>query len=250
MSDNWNFYPLLVDDEPASIFVDIGIAGSVPMTDFPNMAYLRVRMQQPRPDGLSSQDEYETLIALENDISSAIDGDDRSIYVGRNTSGGNRDFYFYTRDDRIESTLDAVMRNWKHYEYDTGTRPDPEWATYRGFLYPSPEDLQRMANRDVTARLVENGDHPDVARTIDHFAFFRTERDRDAFSQFLVAEGYHVTGATTAENGEFQIAFERTDSPDHIDEITIALCRAASNNNGDYDGWGCVVVPEPAVPAT
>lgn len=105
MSDRWNFYQLLVDDKPASIFVDLGIAASVPMADFPNMAYLRVLMNEPRNDGLSSQDEYGALIALEKDISNIIDTDDRSIYVGRNTSDGNRDFYFYTNDASIEVNL-------------------------------------------------------------------------------------------------------------------------------------------------
>jgi hypothetical protein len=30
MSDHWNFYALLVDDQPASIFVDLGIAKNAP----------------------------------------------------------------------------------------------------------------------------------------------------------------------------------------------------------------------------
>jgi len=247
MADHWNFYPLLVDNEPASIFVDLGIATSVPIANFPNMAYLRVRMNEPRDDGLSSQDEYATLVALENDISRIVDGNDRYIYVGRNTSCGNRDFYFYTNDLSVEDALHRIMHNWQNYEYETGVRPDVEWDIYRQFLYPSPEDFQRMGNRDVIARLLENGDHLDVCRTIDHFAVFRNAVGRNAFAQYLRTSGYDVTGSMISENGEFQIAFERSDAPDKIDEVTIDLYRAASENDGDYDGWGCVAVTEPAV---
>lgn len=106
-----------------------------------------------------------------------------------------------------------------------------------------------MGNRDVIDRLLENGDHLDISRIIDHVAVFKTKLGRDAFAQFLSAERYDITEMTTTENGEFQIAFERKDRPDQIDEVAIGLYRAASDNNGDYDGWGCVAVTErPASP--
>lgn len=240
MSDQWNFYALLVDSEPASIFVDLGVAKAAPLADFPNMAYLRVRMRNPRPDGLSSQDEYDDLIALENSISEAIERDGQSVYVGRNTSSGNRDFYFYTRNGSIEAVMRDEMTKWLNYSFQTGTRPDSEWSTYWRFLYPSPEDLQRMGNRDVVDRLLENGDSIDVARKIEHFAVFRKQDDRDGFVRYLTDNGYSISQTTNAADGEFQVDFDRIDQPVLIDDVTIDLSRAARQHNGDYDGWGCL----------
>jgi hypothetical protein len=60
MSDDWDFYPLLVDDQAASIFVDLGIAKIAPIRTHPTMSYLRVIMQRPREDGLASRSVYTT----------------------------------------------------------------------------------------------------------------------------------------------------------------------------------------------
>lgn len=241
MSEHWNFYPLLVDGELASIFVDLGIARAAPVAEFPNMAYLRVRMNHPREDGLSSQEEYDTLIALEKDVTESVENGGRSIYVGRNTSNGNRDFYFYTNDSDIETYLNRKMGKWPSFQFQTGVRVDSEWSTYWGFLHPSPEDLQKIGNRDVIDRLLENGDHIDRPRKIDHFAVFRTPTDRDQFARYILAQGYSVSQAGDANDKEYGIGFDRTDRPDQIDDITIDLYRNAKASNGDYDGWGCLI---------
>lgn len=239
MSDQWNFYALLVDDEPASIFVDLGVAKEAPIADLPNMAYLRVRMNNPRPDGLSSQEEYDELIKIENDVALAVESHGKSLYVGRNTSSGNRDFYFYTRGQSIEEAFKNAMENWPKYNFQTGVRPDAEWPTYWRFLHPSQENLQLMGNRDVVDHLLENGDRIETPRKIDYFAVFKTPHDRKAFTQHLVTKGYAISQTRDAD-GEFQIEFDRIDRPDEIDDVAIDLYRTARDNDGDYDGWGCV----------
>lgn len=242
MSDHWNFYALLVDDKPASIFVDLNVTKDEKISDFPTMAYLRVKMNSPRPDGLSSQDEYDILIALEKDVTEAAGRTGKYLYVGRNTSSGNRDFYFYAQDHDIEDFLINAMRNWPTYDFETGHRPDKDWATYWRFLYPSAEDFQRMRNREVIDRLLEHGDRISEPRKIDHFAVFGTRDGRAAFADYLDANGYHIIEMADAANGEFQITFDKTNRPDQIDDVTIDLFRTARDNSGDYDGWGCTIV--------
>lgn len=94
MTNDWDFYALRVDGQPASIFVDLGVEPEAPMSSHPHMAYVRLYMNQPRPDGLSSRDEYDALIDIEKALESKL-CNDQVGYVGRNTSGGCRDFYFY-----------------------------------------------------------------------------------------------------------------------------------------------------------
>jgi hypothetical protein len=101
------------------------------MPGFPYMAYLRLRMRAPRPDGLSSQEEYPALIEIEDKLSAAI-ADTDTIYVGRNTSNGCRDFYFYRRDsDGWEQQTAAIMIHFSAYQYETGVRHDAEWTRLR-----------------------------------------------------------------------------------------------------------------------
>src|SRR4051794_36990810 len=97
MSDDWDFFALRVDDQPASIFVDLGLRQEAPIRSHPTMGYLRVLMHRPR-NGLSSKDEFDDLIALEDRMTAKIIQDGTAIFVGRNTSSGNRDFYFYVAD--------------------------------------------------------------------------------------------------------------------------------------------------------
>lgn len=242
MSDQWDFYQSLVDHEPASIFVNIGIAKDAPLAQFPTLAYLRVRMQKPRSDGLSSQDEYEALIALEDDISKAVEHDGQSTYVGRNTSSGNRDFYFYVRDSSVESAMQQAMANWPGYEFEIGTREDAEWSVYWRFLYPSEEDFQRISNRSVVDQLLKHGDHIEEPRKIDHLARFKTLHDRDGFLLYLRANGYDISQTNDASEAQLDVTFDRIGRPSQIDEVTIDLYRAALKHNGEYDGWGCSIV--------
>jgi len=86
MSDKWDFYPLLVDDQPASIFVDLGIAAEAPIATHAHMAYVSVEMRHPRDDGLSSQEEFEDLCRLEDAIIPKICAGN-AIYVGRKLIG-------------------------------------------------------------------------------------------------------------------------------------------------------------------
>jgi hypothetical protein len=246
MSDDWDFYFLRVDDEPASIFVDLGVRDDAPVMSHPSMAYLRVQMLRPRHDGLSSQDEYEDLIALEDRVATHIVKDAATIYVGRNTSGGMRDFYFYVADPaEFESAVRVAMRRLPTYTYEVGSREDPDWRTYLEFLYPSDVDMHRIMNRRVCERLESHGDNITNARQIDHVAFVPSREAQSTFSRHVQAEGFTIGRAPreSTDDGQFTVEFSRVDPPAHIDDIVIALFEKIVELGGEYDGWGCSVSP-------
>ena len=86
MSDEWDFFALRVDDAPASIFVDLGIAKEAPIRTFSRMAYLRVLMRNPRADGLSSQEEFNDLIAIEDAVVSKVTAERASMGISHRES--------------------------------------------------------------------------------------------------------------------------------------------------------------------
>jgi uncharacterized protein (TIGR01619 family) len=243
MTDNWNSYALLVDGEPASIFVDIGIARSAPLPGYDDMAYLRVAMRNARPDGLSSEAEFDDLISLERHVVGEIEAKTPSVYVGRNTSGGTRDFFFFVKDaPAFGSVARSALSNFPAYRFEIGGSRDPQWTTYWNFLYPSAEKLQRMKNRDLLDRLAKRRDRPDIARQIDHFAYFGDEAGRAAFADHVRAQGFSVNQPTAQTAGKFPLEFRRSDRPSDMDDVTIALLRGARQHGGEYDGWACPVV--------
>jgi hypothetical protein len=238
MVEDWDSYLLRVDDKPASIYLNLGLARDAPLISQPNMTYVRVVMRQPRPDGLSSQEEFEALIELEDQLTERLRqrGD---TFAGRNTSDGNRDFYFYTSDPRgFEQFAVAVMEDHGDYPFEVGGRPDPDWDVYRAFLYPSPDDLQRILNRRVTTALAENGDNPSKPRSIDHFAYLPSVAAAERLRNFLRDEGFDVDEPRIDE-GSVVVTFKRSDTPEHIDEVVLPIARRVADLGGDYDGWGC-----------
>lgn len=247
MSDDWDFYSCRVDDEPASIFVDLGIRRDVPLSGRPYMAFIRLFMRASRPDGLSSQEEFEELIRIEDQVTAALTAQDAATYVGRNTSGGCRDFYFYARDPSGWSgAVSAALAEFPEYKYESGSRLDEGWATYLDFLYPSPEDMERIQNRRVCDSLRKNGDALSEPREIDHWAYFPDEESRTRFLGAIKPLGFKVRELNRSGNDDrpFGIQFFRIDLPSFgtIDGVTLPLHRAAIEAGGDYDGWETQII--------
>lgn len=244
MTDNWDFFALLVEDKPASIFVDLGV--QAPVQGLTHLAYLRLYMAQPRADGLSSQEEFDSLGAVEDALETQLCCE-RIGYVGRCTSDGCRDFYFYTSEPATwEQQVAAALVQFRTYEYETGTREDADWSTYANFLLPSEVDRQRIEDRRVCETLERNGDKLLAEREIDHWSFFRSDAAVEAFIAEVTPLGFHVRSTSKDESAPlpFRVQLWRLDVPSYarIHEITSPLLEAARRYDGEYDGWECAVI--------
>lgn len=243
VSDRWDFYRLRVDDRPASIFLDMGIAEEAPLSAYPLRACLRVSMLHPRPDGLSSQEEFDALTALEDHATPFVEAKGNAIYVGRNTSSGYRDLYFYARDlTTFEAAASAAMLAHPAYSYETDTKPDPAWRGYFDFLYPSPLSLQQMANRALQEVLAKQGDDLNQPRSIDHLVVSGEAANLEALALLLRADGFMTDGVAHHDGGLYALKFQRVDEPISMQEIATDLYEMALRYGCDYDGWGCEAV--------
>lgn len=244
MSDNWDFYPLLVDSRPASIYVDLGLAETAPVRAQPHMGHVRVFMRQPREDGLSSNEEFDVLIRVEDALIGRVTANGATTYCGRNTSGGNRDFYFYTSDTTtFLASAKAVMADHPEYEFETGARLDREWETYFKFLYPWVDDMQRILNRRVTDNLAKHGDALSKSRPIDHLAYLPNAHAAASLRDLLGEQGFTVSEPEVG-GSSLMLRFERADQPDAIDDVVIPIARRVKELGGTYDGWGCEVASD------
>lgn len=243
----WDFYFLKVDDQPASIYVDLSLIDEAPLPNYPAMGYVRIEMRSPREDGLSSQAEFDELLKAEDHLVETLTASG-ALYVGRNTSAGCRDFYFYTQtyDDGWELQVAQAMQALKQYGYQAGVRLDQEWSVYREFLYPSPRSRQSIENRSVCDALERNGDAMTTPREIDHWAYFPTSQSRDVFIQHSHELGFQarVREDENMENDEFCAQISRMDTPSFagIDDVCLPLYDLAVQCGGRYDGWECQVI--------
>lgn len=244
MDGDWDFYFLRVDGQPASIYLDLSFAKLAPLKSNSFLGYIRIAMQHPRQDGLSSDQEFESLISLEDHLVSSITDATSTKYVGRNTSSGNRDFYFYATDaEQFQTAAGSAIKAYPSYQAEIGTRPDPDWKAYLNFLHPSELDLQRILNRRVRQQLERSGDNANAMRKIDHLVYLPDRASQLLLRERLENMGFKVDHADMEVNsaGTFSIAFSRIDRPADIDVVVEQILTASTDFGGDYDGWGCDV---------
>jgi regulator of RNase E activity RraB len=243
MSNNWDFYLCLVDDAPASLFVDLGIRSEAPLEGFDALVWLRLYMRRPRPDGLSSHEEFDQLKLIEDSLTAATTAlQSPVVYVGRNTCGGCRDFYYYAVDAVLaESCLSGAMIQFRDYEFEIGSRLDPEWSVYRDFLFPRPRDYQVILNRQVIERLREMGDDGTSEREVTHWIYFDTPDVRESFKKDAEKRGFRTNSQW--EDSEARRPFALTLSATHrvdeesINRVVLDLFDLATDLNAEYDGW-------------
>ena len=241
-TDEWDFYFCHVDDKPSSIMVDLGRRNAIPASGFPNLAFLRLYMQHPRPDGLSSDTEYEALSAIEKMLEAAWEKAG-CVYVGRKTGDTVRDFYLYVADlAKAEKVSRSVLKSVPAYEFEFGGRPDESWSVYREFLFPDANAYRSILNRRVIGSLQEHGDDLSKVRAIDHRVYMKSPALAAKFQDRVQGLGFEVDGSGDSEGGEVWIDFSRAEDLKDIDAVTAELEMIAEEFGGSYDGWATAVI--------
>src|SRR5579862_4772711 len=163
MADNWKSYFCTVNWKLASVRTNLGLRDSLQSATKPWLLWVWVYFQSPRADGLSASEEAPKLFEIEDALASAIARSCDAVICGVITTEGRREFYFYAENsDPFESVVSEVVRLFAGYKYDLGSQEDPFWSQYLNVLYPSEEQLERIANRDLLDHLLEQGDNPTI----------------------------------------------------------------------------------------
>ena len=248
--EDWGFYFSNVDDIIGSFYIDLGLVKVAPLVDKPNLVWFSVNMNNPREDGLSSNEEFETLSAIEDRLQEFINSKHNSIYAGRLTTDGRRDFYFYMGDTTLyDKSISESMVAYPSYTFDFGIKEDRLWESYLNFMYPNPRQFQSIQNRRVIDNLEKNGDPLTKARPVDHWIYFKTESDRADFLEKIKPLKFDiVSGDEKTSFGDFpyKLHISRIDKVDldSVDDYVLDLWEFANECNGDYDGWETSVEKE------
>jgi regulator of RNase E activity RraB len=241
MTDKWRFYFCRVNGSVASIYLNLGLRTEAPLASKTCLLWVWVYFQRPRPDGLSSSEEAPILFKIEDALDLEIAKRCDAISCGRITTEGRREFYFYGETSlALPEAIKAALENFRSYKFDYGNKRDPEWDQYINVLYPSDENLERIANRDVLDSLEEQGDVHTVPREVQHWLYFPTDAARDLFHQAAAKAGFGVVSQFPSDGAlPFGISIKRTQSVDQaqIDQTTIDLLHMARRFDGEYDGW-------------
>jgi len=248
--EEWDFYFSNVDNIIGSFFIDLGLSAIAPVSEKPNLAWVSLKMNNPREDGLSSNGEFDILSEIEDKLKEVMTVKHDSLYAGRLTTNGSRDFYFYMGDTSLyDKTISDFIVAHPLYSFDYGIKEDKDWKSYLEFMYPNPRQFQRMLNRRVVNNLEENGDNLSKAREVIHWIYFKTENDRNIYISKINSLNFTILSKNEKlSDGDFpyKLQISRIDlvDLDTVDEYTLNLWELANECNGDYDGWETSVEKE------
>ena len=97
---NWKFYLCRVNNKIASVFFNAAIRQNAPDGKRPTLLWVWLYMNQPEDNGLSSNDEFQQLNVIEDVLNKAVAETLNPEFVGRITTDGHREFYYYAPDDK------------------------------------------------------------------------------------------------------------------------------------------------------
>ena len=251
LPQNWDFFMCRIEGAPASIRTNLALIEVAPLEGLSQRLQFYIKMQNPRPDGLSSNEEYPILCDIEDAIGEKAEATG-AVLAGVVKSEGFLELWFYTQNaEALAKTCEDALQTFEGYQSGYNIAEDPEWEDYFGFLYPDEFFYQTMQNRKVLMQLEKNGDKMEVPREIDHFIYFKEAAQQQAFAKEAEAKGFKVrfnddefVEDRKAEGKEYPYMVEATreDSPLNIDDIVWDLLELASPFEGNYDGWGCANV--------
>ena len=251
LPQNWDFFMCRIEGVPASIRTNLALIEVAPLEGLTQRLQFCIKMKNPRPDGLSSNEEYPILCDIEDAIGEKAEAAG-AVLVSVIKSEGVLELWFYC--DNAETLVDICQKtlgNFEGYLYQDFSVEDPEWEDYFDFLYPDEFSYQTMQNRKVLMQLEKNGDKMEVPREIDHFIYFKEAAQQQAFAKEAEAKGFKVllSDEKTVEERKaknythpYTVQATREDSPLDINDIVWDLLELASPFEGNYDGWGCVNV--------
>ncbi len=244
-ADDWDFYPCLVDDQAASISVNLRYEREGPSVRADTFYWLRIQMKDADQHGMGSAVEADALFSLQAALVEGAGAHDL-IYVGRLRSHGRWELAFYGPSN-CASALNvlACEAELDGRPFEVLSQPDGAWGYYRKFLLPDEERRQWMRDRRVVDVLQDHGALLSTPRRVDHWVYFRSAVSRQAFIDDATRVGFALQDTSDDHDSArpFGVQVFRTDAVEleHIHSVVMELFALAQRHVGDYDGWECPV---------
>lgn len=235
-SDDYDFYPCIVDDAPASIYLDLRYEADAPLAGASTCYWVVITMREAGTLGIGTADEATAANAIEE---AAIErGEELGlVYVGRLRTRGTWEVTLYGARGHDEALREITTQLAGGRRVEVRALPDPDWSYYRELLLPDAERRRWMDDRRVVQVLLEQGDVLARPRRVDHTLHFGDVLARDAFVSAVVHDGF--TAAPSNDADVVSALVSRTDPVelDHIHEVVMTLVDAAAKHGGTYRRW-------------
>ena len=242
MQEYWESYVKPIEGKKAMVAFNANIADTVPNPEFIYTGFVKVKLKNPKEDGLVTEDESDDVGFIEDRLEMESLRWRSGKYIGRIISNGEVNFIYALKlDFEWSNTVSEAMKHFD-YEYEYGSRMDMEWEVYQKLLFPTIREWQIIANHHSCNNLKEQGDNLQTQRAIEHKAYFETPENRAKFIELIELENFVKQNEMEVPfQGKtmYGVAFYRKDRPFYydIDALTMKIIDMSSSCNGQYDGW-------------
>lgn len=261
MHNDWDSYFCEVEDKPASIVVNLGLAEEADEADFPSLCYVSIFFKEPDKDGFPADSEEGTIAAMEDALMESFHAPDTGRCAGHCLTNGKLDIFFYLESgENWPDNAAAVLDHFPSHKWEAGSHYDPDWELYFGFLYPDEVCMLHIQNRRACDRLEELGDDLSISRRLEHWAVFPAKEKAETYASMAkemgyTLEGFEETVFAVEDDGNgasddrqtppaWQVRLSRPDCPEDSDEVSLLLFGLAREQGGEYMGWSCTKLKE------
>ncbi len=237
-------YNTSIDNEIASIIVDLGVEKFAPIKELPFLVSFKILANEIQKNNFPTLEESEILYNIGDKVEAALKQYDY-IFVGCFLCNGIREVFYYT-DNSVDfkTIVDKIMVEHSTHKYKCSLVEDESWELYFNVLSPNEYEYQRGLDGVLIHKLEQSGDKIEVARNIDFYIYFENEVDAKNVLKALEEDGYEGE-ITKNEDGVFGVSvIKNMPVFPNIYSATELFVTLAKENNGDFDGWGCVHVKE------
>jgi hypothetical protein len=243
----WDAYLARYDEGLGSVMLNMAVAQAAPRRDLPYLLITGVTCNRCTREGFPVQSEFKRMNRLSDDINQRLfkatgSAPAHVLSVGVFTFQCQRLEYIYLADTTgIRAVLERCITKYASYKFRIQMTVDPEWETYREFLYPNEAVRAFMMNSRGVTRMIDAGDALSRPRFVEHLIYFDTIEDRELFIRYLGGTKYDIKDEREMHRDSlrYQVRLARfgTVSLDEMNNQTTYLSTTAREFNGVYDGW-------------
>ena len=238
--DQFDFYPCMVDDKPASIYLNLRFEDAAQRAGADTRYGVTIQMREAGPYGIGTAEEASVLDAFEEALIARL-AEAGLRYVGRLRHRAQWEVTFYGPAGRDELVRAAAAARLDGRRVEAQCTPDASWRYYVELLLPDAERTRWMDDRRLVQVLREQGDRLVTPRRVDHRVSFATEPARAAFLDAIARHGFTLQRLLDAPASDrpFGVSVSRTDpiELDHIHDVVMQVVDAATPHGGHYDRW-------------
>jgi|SRR5437762_1558798 len=135
VSESWTMFQGEYDGKPLIARANVGLKPFIGHPRYSHQVGVAIPLRTPDENGFPSSDESAELTDIEDNLCSELTSGNESLFAAVITTGGMREFVFYTSNPKsVELKLKKIRETVLGHTVQGMIRDDADWSVYRQFV--------------------------------------------------------------------------------------------------------------------